>query len=97
MPSTLFQFVLLVGVFAPGYLWVRATERRRSRPERSGLFEAAELAVVGVWACAAALAITALISSLVPGVFAEPQPWASLGWAYARAHLVESLGPPFSF
>jgi hypothetical protein len=90
VPSTLLQVVLLIALFAPGYVWVRVAEVRRPRPERSGLFETSEFAVVGVCASAAALGVAILISSFFPQVFAEPEAWASSGWEYARQHLVEA-------
>jgi Family of unknown function (DUF6338) len=49
--------ILAVAAFGPGYVYLRAAERRSARASRSGLVEAVELAVLGAFASTVALLI----------------------------------------
>lgn len=58
IPSSFVGLVLFALVLAPGWIWVRVGEKRKVRPHRSQLFEAAELVTQGVvFTSASALAV----------------------------------------
>lgn len=58
IPSTLVGLVLFAASLGPGYFYVRETERRVARAERSQLLEAVELVVIGSL-------VTTIVSMLV--------------------------------
>jgi hypothetical protein len=61
IPTTALGLVVFLAALGPGYVYLRVAERRGVRPERSGLLEAVELAVVGAFASTVAtLAVFAL-------------------------------------
>jgi hypothetical protein len=62
IPGTALGLVLTVAALGPGYIYLRVAERRSARPERSGLLEAVELAVVGALASTAALLIVGALA-----------------------------------
>jgi Family of unknown function (DUF6338) len=55
IPSTALGLVVFLAALGPGYAYLRVAERRGVRPERSGLVEGIELAVVGAFATTIAL------------------------------------------
>lgn len=89
MPTTLWGFLVLVGVLGPGYAWVRYAERRKPRPSRSGILEAADVIYIGVSATSAALIFLLAArplnfpapAELSPGLlqFARDDFWRALG------------------
>jgi hypothetical protein len=61
IPTTALGLVVFLAALGPGYVYLRVVERRGVRPERSGLLEAVELAVVGAFASTVAtLAVLSL-------------------------------------
>jgi hypothetical protein len=62
IPGTALGLVLTVAALGPGYIYLRVAERRSERPERSGLLEAVELAVVGALASTTALLIVGALA-----------------------------------
>jgi hypothetical protein len=48
VPSTVIGLVLFAALVVPGYVWIRAVEKLRPRPGRSGLTEVADLVFVGL-------------------------------------------------
>jgi hypothetical protein len=62
IPGTALGLVLTVAALGPGYIYLRVTERRSARPERSGLLEAVELAVVGALASTTALLVVGALA-----------------------------------
>ncbi len=63
MPNTFVGLALFVAFITPGYLWVRAEERSRPRPERSQLLEVAQLLMVGAVASLTALSVVATLGA----------------------------------
>ncbi len=82
IPGTALGLVLTVAALGPGYIYLRVAERRHARPERSGLLEGVELAVVG--------ALASIASLLVVGVVADATGVANAHWL--GAHPASYLG-----
>jgi hypothetical protein len=62
IPDTALGLILTVAALGPGYIYLRVAERRSRRPERSGLLEAVELAVIGALASTVALLIVGALA-----------------------------------
>jgi hypothetical protein len=81
-------FLFLVGL-GPGYIYVRATERFKTRAERSEVMEVAELVLVGA-------ACTGLVSSILLPIMVKAD-WVQVGslvtgpGGYIAQHPVRSL------
>lgn len=65
IPNTPLGLVLFLAALGPGYVYIRIAEQRRPRPDRSGLLEAVELAVIGALASTAALLAVLPIAGLI--------------------------------
>ena len=61
IPGTLAGLLVFAASIGPGYVWVRIEEKRRPRPERTPLLEAAELFFVGATASTVAF-LTVLVA-----------------------------------
>lgn len=91
IPTTVAGLVLFIALLTPGYVWVRATERRVFRPSRSVVLEVAEIVTFGVIFSGAALLLllaiaewtgiplpTAATLARSGGAYLRTNPWASL-------------------
>jgi hypothetical protein len=76
IPGTALGLVLTVAALGPGYIYLRVVERRNARPERSGLLETVELAVVG--------ALASIVALLVVGALADWTHVANAHWLAAH-------------
>lgn len=84
LPGDPAGLVLLLAALAPGYVYVRAAERYRSRPERSVLLELAEILVIGA-ACTTMSAVLVVVSAtLFDGVVLDIPSWATEGTRYLK-------------
>jgi Family of unknown function (DUF6338) len=68
----------------PGYAWVRVSERRRPRPDRSALLELAELVSVGAFSSALALLAGLLIAKATAWI--DLRAFARQGTKYVLVH-----------
>lgn len=85
MPGSILSVAFLIAAIAPGYLYLRVAERRRSRPTRSALVEMTELAIVGVVSTTISAGLVFLLAarwSWPPLVRLDR--WASGGSLYLR-------------
>jgi Family of unknown function (DUF6338) len=62
IPTSLLGLLVFAASMCPGYAWVRVSEKRRPRPDRSSLLELAELVSVGAFASALALLAGLLVA-----------------------------------
>lgn len=65
IPETLVGLALFAAAVGPGYLYVRIAERREPRQERTQLFEAAELLVIGASTTAVTVLAVLALAELV--------------------------------
>ncbi len=65
IPTTVLGLLLFVAVLGPGYAWVRYTETRSPRPQRSGVLEAADVVFIGAFATTLALVAVFIVGPLV--------------------------------
>jgi Family of unknown function (DUF6338) len=84
VPGNLFALVLFLAAVAPGYIFIRATERYRSVPERSTLLEAAELIVIGAASTTAASLVGLSLAFFWDSAFVDVERWADDGNGYLR-------------
>lgn len=83
IPNTAVGLLILVGLLGPGYVWVTFTERRRLRPDRSGVLEAADVVIVGTWATVLAVAALLVIAEMwdwfptLPELFSDAKGFAN--------------------
>lgn len=85
IPGDLLGLILLLTAVAPGYVFIRTSERFHARPGRSAFLETAEVLVVGA-ACTtvAGLAAIALQEWWFHDVFVDVRAWAEQGNSYLR-------------
>jgi hypothetical protein len=62
LPSTILGVLLAVAALGPGFLYVSVAERAQPRPQRSTLFEAVEMAVLGATSTLVALLATVAVA-----------------------------------
>lgn len=62
IPATALGLVVAIAALGPGYVFIRVSERRNARAERSGLLETVELAVIGAFATTVALVVVLAIA-----------------------------------
>ncbi len=90
LPSSLLAFVVVAASITPGYIWVRVSETRVARPERTQLLELAELIIVG--ALASSLSFLSVLSLASWFNFVEVRALADDGTTYALENPSRSLG-----
>ena len=71
IPDTTVGLVVFLAALGPGYVYIRIAEKRRPRPERSGLLEAVELIVIGAAASTVALLVTVWLADVVGAINAH--------------------------
>jgi hypothetical protein len=95
IPGNLLGLILFLTAVAPGYVFVRTSERFRARPGRSALIEAAEVLVIGA-ACTTIASLIAIgLAEWHDGLFVDIPAWAEQGNRYLRGEpyrLARSVG-----
>jgi hypothetical protein len=84
IPGNLVGLILFLAAVAPGYVFVRTSERFRARPGRSALLEAAELLVIGAACTTIASLIAVGLAEWLGGGFLDIPAWAEQGNDYLR-------------
>jgi hypothetical protein len=83
--------LLALAALLPGWIFIRLSEHRTPRPERSGWAELVELASVGFsTVTVSALAVAGLSWTQIPGLF-DVRTWAVLRGGYLGHHLGAAL------
>jgi hypothetical protein len=91
IPSSVTALALLIVAIAPGYAFLRVSEQRSIRPQRSPLVETADLICVGAVGTAIAAIVIFGIGRAAPGLFLDLGPWAEGGSKYLSAHAWQAL------
>lgn len=89
IPTTALGLAVFTAGLGPGYLFLRVEERRRPRPERSGLLEAIELLVIGSFASLTAALVTFGTANLLDTI--DDKALAADGRKYVIGRSPESL------
>jgi hypothetical protein len=85
IPGNWIGLLLLLAALAPGYVFTRVAERRFPRPERSQLWELAELLVIGAACTTIAGLVFVGINEVAHGVVIDASTWTRDGNAYLRS------------
>ena len=89
IPTTLLGVVLLIAGLAPGYVYVRTSERRAPRIDRSRLLEVAEVLGVGLMLTGLSSVVVSFVGRTAPTAFVDIRDWIAGGNSYLRDHPYE--------
>lgn len=85
IPGNLLGLLLFLVAVAPGYVFVRTSERFRPLPGRSALLEAAELLVIGATSTTIAGIIAVVVGQWTDSLFVDIPAWGEAGNSYLRS------------
>lgn len=82
LPANFVGLLLLLAALAPGYVYVRVAEQRRSRPDRSALLETAEFLVIGAASTTVAVLVLVALAERTDDLVIDLPRWAREGSTY---------------
>lgn len=85
LPGDVLGLIVILAAVAPGYVFVRAAERYRPRPDRSALLETTEVVAIGAACTTVAVIAVVAVGEVVDGIAVNLAQWSSEGAAYVRS------------